>query len=353
VLDQSVAEAEAMHLEGGPARQFFDVQIRIASAVEERAIANWAAQGSQPPPARDLTSELRPALDEISRDLLAAAYLASPALTDAGETQLLRRLSPLRRHLGVDDALLAELSHALAGLRLAGTPDRQSIQRAGVLRIATTGDYAPFSSDRGGELHGFDVQLGEALAGQWGVKAVFVRATWGSLMTDLKQGRFDLAMSGITVIPDRSKMADFATSYYSDGKTAIARRVDADKYRTLAQIDQRGVRVIVNPGGTNERFVREHITQATILIHSDNRTIFNEILGGRADVMFTDGIEVRLQERKHPELIGTCGPLTHAQKAIMLPEGSELTPAVNEWLAPQLADGRINAQLEKALREAQ
>jgi len=353
VLDQSVAEAEAMHLEGGPARQFFDVQIRIASAVEERAIANWAAQGSQPPPARDLTSELRPALDEISRDLLAAAYLASPALTDAGETQLLRRLSPLRRHLGVDDALLAELSHALAGLRLAGTPDRQSIQRAGVLRIATTGDYAPFSSDRGGELHGFDVQLGEALAGQWGVKAVFVRATWGSLMTDLKQGRFDLAMSGITVIPDRSKMADFATSYYSDGKTAIARRVDADKYRTLAQIDQRGVRVIVNPGGTNERFVREHITQATILIHSDNRTIFNEILGGRADVMFTDGIEIRLQSRKHPQLVETCGPLTQAQKAIMLPMGSELTAAVNEWLAPQLSNGRISEQLEKALREAQ
>lgn len=39
--------------------------------------------------------------------------------------------------------------------------------------------------------------------------------------------------------------------------------------------------------------------------------------------------------------------------AVMLPLGSELTAAVNEWLAPQLATGRISDQLEQAVRQAQ
>jgi cyclohexadienyl dehydratase len=186
----------------------------------------------------------------------------------------------------------------------------------------------------------------------WGAHAVFVHTTWPTLMRDLRDRRFDVAFSGITITPERSQAADFSAPYCMDGKTAIVRCADAAKYRTLAQIDQPGVHVIVNPGGTNEHFAREHITHATITVHADNRTIFDEIIAGRADVMITDGIEVRLQTRRHPELCGASAPFTHAQKAILLPPNSELTSPVNEWLAPQIAGGQLTKQLEQALQEA-
>jgi cyclohexadienyl dehydratase len=113
------------------------------------------------------------------------------------------------------------------------------------------------------------------------------------------------------------------------------------------------VRVIVNPGGTNERFAREHITQATIVLHPDNRTIFPEITAGRADVMITDGLEVRLQTRLHPELASTMAePFTRAGKAILLPLGSELTARVDAWLVPQIDRGQIVERLEQALQGA-
>lgn len=353
VLQQSVAEAGGIHLEPEAARAFFLVQILMARAVQENLLGRWQSGGPPPPVARDLAKELRPQLDTIGRELLSAVYLATTALAEAGEPELLRRVARLRRHPGITADHITQLAPALAAMRITAAPTLAVLRRVGYVRVGTTGDYAPFSSDAGGELHGLDVGLAEALAKEWGVTPVFVRTTWPTLMADLQQRRFDLAASGITVTPERSRLADFSVPYHADGKTPIARRAEVARFSSLEKIDQPGVRVVVNPGGTNERFVREHVTRAAIVVHSDNRTIFNEIIAGRADVMITDAIEVKLQERRHPELVATMAtPLTQAGKAILLPSGSELTAPINAWLAPRVQQGQIAEQMEKALAEA-
>ena len=353
VLEQSVADAEAMHLDGEAARAFFSVQITIARAVQEDLFVRWRAGATQPPAARDLVRELRPELDALGRELLPAVFLASPALTDTPASALASRLSRLLRHRGTTDEHVAELARALRALRIIAPATWASLQRVGVVRVGTTGDYAPFSDDRGGALRGLDTDLAEGLAKSWGVGVVFVRTSWPTLMADLASGRFDLAASGISITDERRRVADFSAPYHFDGKTPIARREDAARFATLEQIDRTGVRVIVNPGGTNERFAREHLERATISVHADNRTIFEEIVAGRADVMITDGLEVRLQERRHPELRGTRSePFTRTGKAMLLPRGSELTPRVDAWLRQQVDSGAVARQLGRAIETA-
>jgi cyclohexadienyl dehydratase len=352
VVAQSVTGAQALNLEGEAARAFFEVQIRMARAMQAHLFELWQNTGATPPPGRELGTELRPLLDAIGRELLPKVYRATAALTDTPHAELIKQLTPLRRHAGVDDEQLTELARSLAGLRLTAAPTWATMQRVGVVRVGMTGDYAPFSSDRGGELRGFDVRLAQTLAHAWGVQVVFVRTTWPTLMQDLAGYRFDLALSGISVTPERAAHAEFSVAYHVDGKTPIARRENAARFATLEQIDQPGVRVIVNPGGTNERFVRERISRATVVVHADNRTVFDEIVTGRADVMFTDAIEVRLQSRQHPELGGTMAtPLTMAPKAVLLPPHSELKDRIDAWLTPLAASGELRGQLDAALEE--
>lgn len=353
VLEQSVADAQAMNLEGEAARAFFSVQIRLARAVQEHRFERWRAGAEPLPVARDLVTVLRPELDKIGRELLPAVYLASPALTEMPAAILRPRVTRLMRHAGTTEDLLAELTTALGALRLTAAPTWTSLQRVGVLRVGMTGDYAPFSDDRDGDLQGLDVELAQDLAKQWGVSVVFVRTSWPTLTADLSKRHFDLAVSGISITPERRRVADFSAAYLFDGKTPIARRDEAARFSSLEKIDQLGVRVIVNPGGTNERFVREQLKRATVVLHPDNRTIFQEIVAGRADLMITDGIEVKLQTRKHPELTATqAEPFTRAGKAIMLSTGSELTSRVNAWLTPQINRGEIPGRLERALAGA-
>lgn len=353
VLEQSVADARALQLDADAARAFFAVQIRLARAVQEQHFERWRSGAAPLPAARDLVAVLRPELDAIGRELLPAVYLASAALADVPADAWRPRLARLERHAGATEDLLAELAQALGALRLTATPTWAAVQRVGVLRVGTTGDYAPFSDDRGGELRGFDIGLAQALAEAWGLRAVFVRTSWPTLMDDLGRRRFDLAASGISITEERRRRADFSAAYFSDGKTPIARREDAARFSTLENIDRPGVRVVVNPGGTNERFVREHLAHATVVLHPDNRSIFGEIVAGRADVMITDGIEVRLQTRRHPGLAATrAEPFTRAGKAVLLPPGSELTARVDAWLEPRTRSGEIAARLEQAVADA-
>ena len=109
-----------------------------------------------------------------------------------------------------------------------------------------------------------------------------------------------------------------------EGKTPIARCSDKDKFQTIAEIDTPGTRVIVNPGGTNERFARGHVRNAEIKVHNDNVTIFDEIAKGNADLMITDSSETQYQ-----------------QKLFVAPSFETMADDVQRWLsrvwAPSLA----------------
>jgi len=207
----------------------------------------------------------------------------------------------------------------------------------GTLRVGLTGDYAPFSSFDAAtsSFAGFDVEMAESLGQALGVKVDFIRTSWPKLASDFAADQFDVAMGGISITLDRQKKGLFSTPIMREGKTPIARCADKERFGTLAQIDQPGVRVIVNPGGTNERFARARIKQAEIKLYPDNTKIFDEIAEGRADLMMTDSSETRYQQKRHPGVLCAVHPETpfdFAEKAYWLQRDMALKAFVDQWL---------------------
>src|SRR5205823_5868912 len=154
--------------------------------------------------------------------------------------------------------------------------------------------------------------------------------------------KFDVAMGGVSITLDRQKKGLFSTPIMREGKTPIARCADKDKFATLADIDKQGTRVIVNPGGTNERFARANIKSAEIRVHGDNVTIFDEIAKGDADLMMTDASETRYQQKLHPGVLCAVHPdkpFDFSEKAYWLQRDSALKAFVDQWLHMQTEDG--------------
>ncbi len=220
----------------------------------------------------------------------------------------------------------------------------------GVLRVGSTGDYKPFTyRTANGGFIGLDIALAADLASSLGVKLQVVPTTWAALMGDLGADRFDLAIGGVSVSLERQKKALFSIPYLRDGKTPIARCDDARKYQSLADIDRPEVRLVVNPGGTNERFARANAPHATLTVFPDNVTIFDRLVTGESDVMITDAIEARLQQRLHPKLcaIHPDAPFDFSEKAVLLPRDAVLKAYVDQWLHQALESGafaRANEQ---------
>jgi len=236
-------------------------------------------------------------------------------------------------------ALLASPAQAQNDNRL------DAVIARGVLRVGTTGDYKPFTyrDPVGGETRGMDIDMAGQLAKALGVKLDLVPTTWPTLMKDLAADKFDIAMGGISVNLARQKLALFSIPYLRDGKTPITRCENQDRFKTLEQIDQPGVKLLVNPGGTNERFDRTHIKQATITVYPDNVTIFDQLVAGKADVMITDAIETRVQQKLHPELcaVHPDQPFNFSEKAYLMPRDLLFKAFVDQWLHQAIESGEL------------
>lgn len=347
VLNAARRTAVAAGIDGDAAEAFFALQVTAAKEIQQYWFDHWQ---TRPPdqPAPDLNTVTRPRLIRLG-DAIVAAMAAVPVTSTAIDT--------FEQHVsvaGISPATRAALFIALGKIQRWNSV-LERVSATGILRVGTTGDYAPFSyagnaaGDSDG-LTGIDINLAGNLAASLGAKLQLVRTAWPTLADDLVDGRFDIAMSGVSRNTARARIGHFSLPYFEDGKTAIARCTDAGKLNSLPAINQPDVRVIVNPGGTNEQFTRAHITRANIILHPDNRTIFDEISAGRADVMITDGIEVRLQAALNPSLCGTLAQkLTRLDKAYLLPKDLAFKVYVDIWLDLLLKDGTVDRLIEQHL----
>ena len=350
VIRSAGERADAVGLARAPVEALFELQVRLARELQESLHAHWRRDGYDAArPAASLSGELRPRLDELTGALLQALYLAAPSLATVDLQAVAARALPAPRWSA---PARAQFVATLSEMRLAGPRSPARARAAGVLRIGTPADYAPFSALADGRLRGSDVALGMRLAAALGLRPVFIASRWATLLDDLEADRFDIALGGISVTDVRRSRAAFSLPLARGGKTAIGRCRDRPTLHDWDAIDQPGVRVIENVGGTNEAFVRRQLRHATVQLHPDNRTVFAELTDGRADVMFTDDTEVALASHRHPELCRLLPELYEpTDKSIMLPHDGLWTGAVDDWLRRALSDAVPAALLQQYLQE--
>jgi len=343
VIQRAADLGAPMGLAGDPLKHLFELQAQLAREVQTGLHEEWKAHGfSYAEPVTTLAA-LRPRLDELTTEILRAVYLAAPVLKrEDFETRYADRAQKDLQTKGWNDQNRHELLAVLHSVQVTPVPALQRIEASHILRIGTTGDYAPFSVEIAGTLGGSDINKAEMLAQvHLHVRPVYIHTTWASMSDDLSQGAFDLAIGGVSVSPAREAIGAFSKPYASSGKTILARCDEQKKFRKgLAAVDKPAVRVIVNPGGTNEQYVRSNLHHARIIVFPDNRTIFAELTARHADVMITDDVEADYQSANRPGLCRAFpGTLTHSDKAIFMPRDPELIKRVNEWLDSGLADG--------------
>lgn len=214
-----------------------------------------------------------------------------------------------------------------------------------VLRVGTTGDYKPFTyyDDKNKSFIGSDIDMAMDLAKELGVEVKFIKTTWKNMEKDLVEDKYDIAMGGISVKLSRQLNGFFSMPYLVTGKTPITRKENVNRFDTLEKIDNKNITVIVNPGGTNEKFVKENIKKAKVVIFDDNNTIFDEIVAKRADLMITDAVETMLQEKLNPELaaVHPLKPFDRFEKAYLLPKGDIIFKEwVDLWLHTAILTGK-------------
>ncbi|MEV4755621.1 ABC transporter substrate-binding protein [Micromonospora sp. NPDC049559] len=137
---------------------------------------------------------------------VAGAALLSLSLAACGEEE------PAGDTPGAGPSVTAAADSALA----AKVPD--AIKSDGKIVVGTDSTYAPaeFLDPDGKTVIGFDVELFTAVAAKLGLKAEFVSANFGDIITGVNSGKYEVGVSSFTINDERKAQANMV-SYYQVG----------------------------------------------------------------------------------------------------------------------------------------
>jgi cyclohexadienyl dehydratase len=223
---------------------------------------------------------------------------------------------------------------------------------AGPLRIGTSGDYPPFSTAVGEEVvefNGFDIELARAYASARGLAIEFVQFRWPELTAALTANRFDIAMSGVTIHPERSAIGRFSVAVAETGAVVLGR--PKDRFSELSDFDRQPVTIGVNAGGHLERVARARFPSATLLAIANNAAVRAALMEGKLDAAVTDSLEVEHWRRDGDDL-SQIGPFTSDRKAYLVRrDRPDLAVDLDRWLLEREADGTLDALRSKHFRQ--
>lgn len=127
------------------------------------------------------------------------------------------------------------------------------IKREGVMHVANSGVYPPFEWVENGKLVGFDIDLSNLIAKQFGVKADIQVIDFKGLIAALKSGKTDLLISAITYTKERAEQVAFSKPYYPTAMAVIVRKSDSE---LSSRKDLAGEKLGAEMGTTGDRAAR-------------------------------------------------------------------------------------------------
>lgn len=138
---------------------------------------------------------------------------------------------------------LASLLVAAAGsltAAAADVPDR--IKKAGKLVAATQPNYPPiaYKDPASNTLTGFDIDLGEAIAKELGLRIEWQETAFAQMISSLQTQRVDIALAGMSDLPARREVVDFI-DYMKTGPQFFTTANRAGELKTIEDLCGRKV----------------------------------------------------------------------------------------------------------------
>ncbi|PSH65616.1 amino acid ABC transporter substrate-binding protein [Phyllobacterium brassicacearum] len=222
----------------------------------------------------------------------------------------------------------------------------EQVKAAGVLKIGTEGTYAPFTyHDASGKLVGFDVEIGEAIAKNLGVKPEFLEGKWDGLIAGLDANRYDTVINQVGITEARKQKYDFSEPYIAS-KAVLIVKGDNDEVKSFA--DLKGKKSAQSLSSNFGKIAQEAGAE---LVGTDG---FDQsiqlVLNGRADATINDSLSF-LDFKKHkPDAnVKIAAEQENADySGIIIRKGEpDLLAAINKALETIKADGTYQKIADK------
>ncbi|MEJ2727556.1 MAG: transporter substrate-binding domain-containing protein [Deltaproteobacteria bacterium] len=242
-----------------------------------------------------------------------------------------------------------------ADIELAKKSTLETILKRGELLVGLEAGYQPFEmQDEKGNIVGFDVdmayEMGKAIFGDGGEKKVkLVNTAWEGIIPALMTGKFDIIMSGMTILQSRNLKVNFCEPYYYIGQCLLINKKNADKYKSYKDLNKKGVIVTSKLGVTGAFTAEKLMPNAELRLFKTEAEGALQVANGIADAFIYDEPQVRVFAAKYKDTtVGLFDPITYEPLAWAINKGDpDFMNWLNNFLRQVRGDGRWDQLKQK------
>jgi ABC-type amino acid transport substrate-binding protein len=231
----------------------------------------------------------------------------------------------------------------LLGLFPACVPDSGSVPNK--IIVATDATLVPmsFMNDQN-QIDGFDRALMEAIAQKAGIELEMVNVEWAGLLGGLTTGKYDAAISSITILEERQKKMGFSTPYLKSGLSIVVRK-ETGGVATMEDLQNKNMLVGAQRGTTAYFFLKDHPAIRNIGYESYGHAVL-DLIKGELDAVVGESTGTLYYKNKDKpvfdkiKMVGEI--LTNEYYGIAVrKDNPDLLQALNKALKTLLANGTV------------
>ena len=228
--------------------------------------------------------------------------------------------------------------------------DLKQIEESGKLVMLTNAAFPPFEYlGADGAIEGVDVDIAQAIADELGVELEVVNMDFNGIVNALAAGKGNIAVAGMTILPDRLESVDFSIEYITSAQYMI---VPVDCNDILTSADLQGKIVGVQEGSTGDLYASGEwdgdFGVAQVLRFNNAIEASTALANGKCDLVIVDEMPAKsIVEQNEGVLKLVDEPLTLEDYAIAMRKNSDIAAVVNAKLQEMIDNGTIEELILK------
>jgi polar amino acid transport system substrate-binding protein len=223
------------------------------------------------------------------------------------------------------------------------------IKQRGEIVVGTELQFAPFEFLEGDKPVGFDVDLIDRMAKDWGVKVTWVDLPWASVLAALEAKKFDMVVAGTTISKARLERYDM-TLPIGDATVALVKRADDTAINKPSDIA--GKVVASMKGSAQLQTLTDYAKTlpggaADIKVYIGSSNAYADLAAGRVEAVATSLPNLMYLAKTQPSyavVLPPFGPPAYLAWVLRkTPDSGSLLDAVNAEIKKFDQDGTIKS----------
>jgi len=220
-------------------------------------------------------------------------------------------------------------------------------QKSDALVVATDAAFPPFEyiEENSKEIIGFDIDLMNAIAEKADLNIIYQNVAWDPLLAGMADCQYDMAISAMTITPERAEQFSFSDPYINAGQI-VAVKIDNETITGPADLVGKTIGAQIGTTGAMEA---ESIADTTLKVYDTYELAFLDLANGQIDAVVADYPTAVAFVNQNAERLKVVGEVfTDENYGVAFCMGNtELISQVNAALAELKDEGFIDELVDK------